>query len=222
MPRIPRIDISDTPYHIINRANGRQKIFSTEKDYQAFEAVLKEAKEKYDMRILAYCIMPNHWHLVLYPRCDGDVSRFMQWLTLTHTQRYNTAHNLVGYGHLYQGRYKSFLVQESEYLLQLCRYVERNPLRAKMVKKAEDWKWSSMKHRENNTHFLAEIPVEFPRNYLAWVNTPQPHEENLLMNIRHSLEKGKPFGSPQWTSDVVKKFKLETCLRGRGRPRKGT
>ena len=99
-------------------------------DYQQFEQVLHEARLRTGMRILAYCLMPNHWHLVLWPAADGTLSRFMTWLTLTHTQRWHASRSSAGAGHLYQGRYKSFLVQADEHLVSVCRYVERNPRRA--------------------------------------------------------------------------------------------
>src|SRR3989344_9525362 len=112
MGRPPRVAIGNVVYHVINRANSRMLIFKKDGDYQAFEQILEEAKEKYPMRILAYCLMPNHWHLVLYPTSDEDLPRFMRWITLTHTQRWHARYNNIGYGHLYQGRYKSFPVQK--------------------------------------------------------------------------------------------------------------
>jgi len=137
MPRIPRVDIKDEIYHVINRANARLPIFFNEKDYLLFDSILVEGKTKFDMRILAYCLMPNHFHLVLWPMEDGDLQRFMQWVTLTHTQRWHSQNKTIGTGHLYQGRYKSFLIQKDNHLLSAIRYVERNPLRAKLVTKAE-------------------------------------------------------------------------------------
>jgi putative transposase len=96
------------------------------------------------MRLLSYCLMPNHWHLVLWPRADGELSDFGHWLTLTHTQRWHAHYHNVGTGHLYQGRFKSFPVARDEHFLQLCRYVERNPLRAGLVRRAEAWQWGSL------------------------------------------------------------------------------
>ena len=87
-------------FHVLNRANARATIFEKPEDYAAFERVLKEALDRVDMRVLSYCLMPNHWHLVLWPRRDGDLSRFMGWLTLTHTQRWHAHHHTVGTGHL--------------------------------------------------------------------------------------------------------------------------
>lgn len=114
-------------YHVLNRANGRQALFDDDGDYAAFERVLSEAQKRIAMRLLAYCVMPNHWHLVLWPHRDGDLSRFISWLTLTHTQRWHAYRQTVGTGHLYQGRFKSFVVQTDEHLMTVCRYyVERN------------------------------------------------------------------------------------------------
>ena len=151
MPRVPRIDIGGHIYHIINRANGRKTIFHTKEDYIHFEKLLEEAKKKFNMRILAYVLMPNHWHLVLYPKHDGDLSVFMQWLTLTHTQQYHAKKKSTGHGHIYQGRYKSFLVGKDSYLLAVIKYIERNPVRAKLVKKVEQWQWGSGYRRLNGT-----------------------------------------------------------------------
>lgn len=224
MSRPPRIDIGTHLYHVINRANARMTIFKKEKDYHAFENVLTEAVERINMRLLAYCIMPNHWHMVLRPRKDGDLALFMQWLTVAHTQRWHAAHRTVGTGHLYQGRYKSFLVQKEDYFHKVCIYVEQNPLRAKLVKRAEDWKWSSLWRREKGTKeqqaLLSPWPEKIPREYLAWVNTLPKKQE--LDEMRYSIIRGKPYGGIEWTERMIKKFGLEATVRKRGRPRKGT
>jgi len=113
-------------YHVLNRANARMTIFENPHDYDAFERVLEEAVERTNMRLLAYCVMPNHWHLVAWPAEDGQLSRFTGWLTLTHTQRRHAHRHSTGSGHVYQGRFKSFPVQDDEHFLAVCRYVERN------------------------------------------------------------------------------------------------
>lgn len=224
MPRSTRIDIGNHCYHVINRANARLPIFFEEKDYILFENILEEAQKKFSMRILAYCLMPNHFHLVLYPKDDGDMGKFMQWLTLTHTQRWHQAYNTKGSGHLYQGRYKSFLVESDSHLLSVIRYVERNALRAKLVKKAENWNFSSLIRRlskdPKKKEVLAVWPIQEPADYLLWVNTQQPKEEEE--SIRVSIAKGKPFGGDAWVASMIKKFGLESTIRPIGRPKKGT
>jgi putative transposase len=127
-------------YHTLNRANARLTIFDDDGDFAAFEGILADAVTRYAMRLLAYCVMPNHFHLMLWPGGDGDLSRFMQWLTLTHIQRWHTHRHSTGSGHLYQGRFKSFHVQSDDHFLTVCRYVERNALRAKLVPQSEDWR----------------------------------------------------------------------------------
>ena len=128
MPRRLRFASGGYVYHVLNRAVGRNRIFAKTRDYEAFEEVLTEAKRRMPMRILAWSVMPTHWHLVLWPRGDGDLSEFMRWLTVTHTQRWHAAHNTAGTGPLYQGRFKSFPIEEDEHLLAVLRYVERNAL----------------------------------------------------------------------------------------------
>ena len=222
MSRIERVDVGNQIYHVINRSNSRVKIFDNDKDYKDFENILEEAKEKYNMRILAYCIMPNHWHLLLFPRNDGDLSKFMGWLTNTHTRRWHTSKKTIGHGHLYQGRYKSFLCQNDFHFLALVRYVERNAKRAKLVRQAQEWKWSSVWRRiygtENQKKVLSSWPVVMQSDYLKYLNEPQKEEEIDI--IKRSIIKNIPFGSDVWCNVIVKKFKLEQTLRGVGRPKK--
>jgi len=223
MPRTERVAVGGYIYHIINRANARVQIFHTEDDYRLFESILEEGKKRIDMRILAYCIMPNHWHLVLSPKQDGDLIQFMSWITNTHTRRWHVAKETIGGGHLYQGRYKSFLCEDDFYFLTLVRYVERNPKRANLVKKAEQWKWSSVWRRERGNEeqkkLLAPWPVLPPPNYLMWLNNPQTAKEEDA--IQRSITKSSPFGSDAWVTRIIKEFGLEQTLRSAGRQKNG-
>ncbi|MEY3784367.1 MAG: hypothetical protein RLZZ230_689, partial [Candidatus Parcubacteria bacterium] len=196
MSRITRVDVGDEVYHVLNRANARVQIFDNDTDYKQFEAILEEAVDKYNMRLLAYCVMPNHWHLVICPRNDGDMQLFMSWLSNTHTRRWHVSKNTVGQGHLYQGRYKSFLCQQDDHLLTLLRYVERNAKTANLVKKAEEWKWSSVWRRESGTieqkNILSAWPTEIPDDYLGLLNRPLSTKEDEL--LERCEEKNIPFG----------------------------
>jgi len=214
MPRSPRVDVANMVYHVINRANNRAKIFETDADYKTFEKILEDAVSLRDIKIISYCIMPNHWHIVFQTTRDGQLGEVLQWLTTTHVTRWNAFRNNCG-GHLYQGRYKSFAVETNNYLLELIRYVERNPMRAKLVTRAEDWKYSSLFKRKNNiVNWLSDTIVELPKNYDEWVN----EKEKNITTVRYSVNKGKPLGSEEWVFDVIKKFGLEITVRGRGRP----
>src|SRR5574340_98530 len=122
--RRPRIAPGGLVYHVLNRSVGRMKMFRTKRDFMAFERLLIEAHERRALRLLAYCVMPTHWHFVAWPREDGDLTAFFRWLAHTHAMRWRVAHHTVGYGHLYQARFKSFAVQRDEHLPSVCRYVE--------------------------------------------------------------------------------------------------
>ncbi len=224
MGRPQRIDIGGYIYHVLNRANARATIFSKDKEYQDFEQILFEAVEKFKMRLIAYHLMPNHFHLVLYPQHDDEIKKFMHWLTLTHTQRWHVNTKTIGHGHLYQGRYKSFLVETDSYLWALLAYVERNALRAKLVKSIKDWKWSSYYKRLNGTplqkKLLATDSIIWPDNYEKLLSLPE--EQEKLRTIRNSINRGKPFGCDVWTNRILKKFNLEITERKRGRPKKGS
>jgi putative transposase len=183
-------------YHVLNRANAGARIFQSPGDYQAFEQVLSEARRRLDMRILAYCIMPTHWHMVLWPRQNGDLSDFMSWLTTTHIRRWHAFRKSDGTGHLYQGRFKSFPVQEDAHFLTVCRYVERNPLWASLVVRAEDWRWGSLWRRVHGDAqaraILSEWPLPIPTNWVEWVNQPLTQVE--LNAIRKCVARGSPYG----------------------------
>lgn len=209
MPRQPRIALGDTVYHVLNRGNGRRTIFATEEDYHQFEALLLEAKELLDMRILAYCLMPNHWHLLLYPKKDKDLSEFMRWLTTTHARQYRVKTKSIGHGHLYQGSYKSFPVEADHYLTTLIRYVEQNPFRAHLVQKSQDWEYSSLHLRLYGTpkqkKLLSTLPTTLSQHYLKEVN--MLYNEDDLTDIRKSVQKGIPYGDEQWAKQFVEKKK---------------
>lgn len=224
MGRALRTDIAGHVYHVLNRANARTALFKKKSDYELFESILEEAVARQDMRLLAYCIMPNHWHLVVYPKKDGDLQKFVNWLTLTHTQRYHAAHKTIGHGHLYQGRYKSFLCEEDKHFTRLVRYVERNALRANLVSRAEYWRCGSAWRRTSGTSeqkkILSEWPVPMTKGYAKFLNEPQTEEE--LRALRRSISRGNPYGSEGWAEKVIEKFDLESTIRPRGRPRKGS
>jgi putative transposase len=206
---------------VLNRAVARDRIFQKDPDYLAFEKAIAEAHQRVAVRMLGYCLMPNHWHLVLWPEKDGELSEFMRLLTVTHTQRWHAHYHSAGTGPLYQGRFKSFPTQRDEHLLTVLRYVERNPLRANLVERAEAWRWSSLSLRR-----IAEVPrwllpVEqwpVPRrsDWLAWVNRPQHGKEQEA--IRLCLKRGRPFGSDAWIARTANALSLQSTLRPRGRP----
>jgi putative transposase len=220
MPRIARVAPGGLVFHVFNRSVGRVTLFRHQRDYQAFERVMLEAHRRFPIRILSYCIMPNHWHFVPWPQRDGQVTDFFRWLTHAHAMRWRVSHHTVGYGPLYQGRFKCLPVQEDPHLLTLCRYVERNPLMAGLVRRAQDWPWSSLWMRLNGSSEMKELlsdwPVQRPRHWIELVN--QPLSDRELERIRLSLKRGRPYGSDEWVRRTARRLGLQHTMRPRGRP----
>ena len=223
MPRRLRIASGGIAYHVLNRAAGRQDLFPKEGDYAAFIQVLEQTHKRLPIRILSYCLMSTHWHLVLWPEEDNELSEFLRLLTVTHTQRWHAHYHSAGTGPVYQGRFKSFPIQQDEHLLTVCRYVERNAVRAGLVERAERWEWCSPARRRRGAEpapWLLELkqwPVDVPRDWRAWVNRAETAAE--LDALRKSVKRSSPYGEAAWQRRTAKRLGLESTLRPRGRPR---
>ena len=223
MPRTVRCQPGGMVFHVLNRGNGRMPIFDKPADYAAFERVMLDVASHINMRVLAYCLMPNHWHLVLRSRETGDMGRYMQRLTVTHVRRWHEHRHSVGGGHVYQGTYKSFPVQNDEHFLAVCRYVERNAMRANLVDAAEDWQWCSLWRRDHPEVIdgvppLSSWPVARPAHWRRLVNRPQNSKE--INALRTSVQRGRPYGSAYWQKRTATRLGLESTFRPRGRPKK--
>ena len=237
MPRRKRVGCGGLVYHVLNRSVGRATVFHKDGDYEAFERVLAEAHARLPVRVLTYCLMPNHWHLVLWPAGDGDLSEFMRWLTVTHTQRYRAHYHSSGTGPLYQGRFKSFPVQadsgRGRHVLAVCRYVERNPLRAGLCDRAEGWRWSGLARADraggneplpwllSRSAWPADVPPDWP----AWVNAGGTEAERAaaaaeLLAIRACARRETPLGDEPWVRRTAEALGLLATLRPPGRPKK--
>jgi putative transposase len=207
-------------FHVLNRGVGRMRLFQKDGDFEAFERSIERTLETCPMRILAYSLLGNHWHFLLWPQRDGELAAFMQKLTITHVRNWQEHRRRVGYGHLYQGRYKSFPVEVDDHFYQVARYVERNPLRANLVRRAEDWQWGSLWRRvhgdRDDRRWLGKWPLARPRNWVDLVNQPQTDAE--LEAIRRSVTRGSPYGDTAWVKQTAKRLGLESTLRRRGRP----
>jgi putative transposase len=144
MPRTKRLFSDFGFYHVVNRGNERKQVFYSLADYRAFLSWVKEFKGIFDIHVIAYCLMPNHFHLLLSPKVGQNLSKFMHRLMTKQIPNFRKLHNSIG--HIWQGRYKPFPVQKDSHLITAMRYIERNPVRANLVENARDWHWSS--HRE--------------------------------------------------------------------------
>lgn len=216
MPRVARGLADGLIYHIINRGNGHQQVFHTEGDYHAFVDLMSEAKERHPVKVLAWCIMPNHFHLLVSPERAEDLSRWMQWFMTSHVRRYHRFHKSSG--HIWQGRYKSFIVQDDKHLLTVVRYIEGNPVRAQLVPSAKEWSWSSHLGRmDENNPKIDKMPINLPSEWTSFVDQPLTGGE--LDRISTSMQRQTPFGSPPWQMRICRELGLESTLKPKGRPR---
>ena len=195
MPRTARSSRGGYCYHVLNRGNARKTVFHKDGDFAAFVKLLKEAGERTPIRLLSYCLMPNHFHLVVWPPHDGDLSDYMMWLMTAHVRRYHQHYHSSG--HIWQGRFKAFPIQEDEHLLTVLRYGERNPIRANLVERAQDWRWSSASPRQGDEPALDPGPVPRGPHWLDYVNAPQTEAE--VKRLQACIQRGRPFGAMKWT-----------------------
>ena len=226
MPRPLRPIGEGLVYHVINRGNGRQPVFFKDGDYLAFLKALGDVKERKPFALYGYCLMPNHIHLLLRPE-GATVSRIVQSLLVSHTQRFHRNHGTCG--HVWQGRFKSPVIQDDDHLSCVLRYIEANPLRAGMVKQAGYYRWSSFAahgqgkgdeliDRVATYEALAGRPATRLRRWTAYVHQEPPEAE--LSAIRKSNETGLPFGETGWVRRLAERLDLDLTIRPRGRPRK--
>ena len=199
MARTHRLTTPNAVHHIVNRGNRKQVIFHKRGDYRAFINVLAEACSKFQMRLLAFCVMNNHWHLVVWPDENVSLSAFMHWLTTTHVRRYHKHYDLTGTGHLYQDRYRNRICQDEDGVVAVMRYVESNPLAAGLVKQVQDWRWSSHRVRleGDEQRLLAEGPVPLPENWTAYVNETTRRQRRAALDACKVTPEKETRGRPK-------------------------
>lgn len=195
MARQPRVDVGGEFYHVHNRANAKTLLFKSESDYRRFEALLIDSLTETGVACVAYVVMPNHWHLLLKTVNDGDMGRCMRALTQSHAQHMHIKNNTIGTGHVYQGRYKSHLVDTERYFLTVLKYIERNPVRAGLCESVVDWKWGSGFHRLTSSvrarYLDANLPLDLPLDYRTWLSDPSSNIDLDSLRIMLGVSKKK-------------------------------
>jgi putative transposase len=206
-------------FHVLNRAIQNTTIFNEPDDYGRFLELMATAVARFSVRTLSYCVMPNHWHLVLWPTNDDGLSPALQWLTGRHAEEWRRDRGTKGRGAVYQSRFKAIAVQDDRHLLVLCRYVERNPLRAHLVDCPEEWPWSSASPAANRSGRpeVAEWPVTRPAHWLAYLN--QPEVNPWLTEVRGAIARNEHFGNTSWRENVCRQLDWRSG-RGWGRPQR--
>lgn len=218
MPRRARSLQDGDYYHVLNRGSVRARLFYDPSDYEAFLRLLGETVRRFELPLLSYCIMPNHWHLVVRPATHSQLSRSLHWLTCTHAVRWCRVHERKGPGPVYQGRFKSIPVEAGRPLMRVCRYVERNAHAANLTERAEEWHWSSANQRLANRQSPALVAMEFliANDWLGTLNTPRKDRD-----VARAIRQSRPFGSKQWAAARVSAWGLsESGARGRPKARK--
>lgn len=227
MPRMGRVVLPHYPHHIVQRGHNRQVTFAERVDYERYVATLREFKEEYGVKVYGFCLMTNHVHLLLAPDAPGGIGKLMKRLAGRQTRHHNRLEGRSGT--LWEGRYKSSLVQREDYLLACCRYIELNPVRARMVEKPEDYAWSSCRYRlgHDSADWLDHDPCylgsgendnERQHRYRQFLHTAIPSGEWEL--IREAVQRGQLTGSTRFTDEVAAILGRRVERRGRGRPAK--
>ncbi len=226
MPRPNRAVDDRLVYHVTNCGNNRAPVFHDDDDYTAFLQSIIELKTRRPFELYGYCLMPNHVHLLIRT-FDTPISRVMQGLLVAHTHRHHRVHGSSG--HVWQGRFKSPVVQEDDHLMAVLRHVEANPIRSGLVSTAGEYPWSSFDAHGLGLpdesldpiaayDELAKTPAVRRRRWSAYVHeTPDPSE---LLGVRRSLQTGLPFGDTEWVEALGRRLGLDLESRPRGRPRK--
>ena len=230
MARPLRITVPNLPFHVLERGNNRQVVFRQEADFVYFLNLLRRYKKELRFKLYHFCLMPNHLHLVLESAIEGDLPKIMMRLTLAYSSYFNKRYG--GVGHVWQGRYKSSLIEKESYFIWCGLYVELNAVRAGLVSKPDGWRWSSYRpHAFGEIDPLTEGLIDINPYYLELGNTPRERQEKyqedvavvmkdeFLRDIRRRLDEGV-LGEEDFVNEAKERFKIGS-LRPRGRPRKG-
>ena len=222
MPRLPRTVFANIPHHVTQRGNRREDIFFTDEDRETYLLWLREYSDKHQVEVLAYCLMTNHIHLVVVPATDDGLQRLLKPLHMRYAQRINRARGWKG--HLWQGRFFSSPLDEA-YLWAAVRYVERNPVRAGIVRRAENYRWSSAPaHCGNRPDGLLNLESRWSKKFAviddwsAWLAEGDEAEE--IQILRQNVDKGLPCGNESFVRRLGKVVGRGLEFRPQGRPRK--
>ena len=222
MPRIARMIAVDFPHHVVQAGNNRSKVFSDEKDMLVYLGLLKKYTEKWVCPVLAYCLMPDHVHLLVKPGEDSSLAKTMQGITLCYTQYSNKKYNKSG--RLWESRYYSCIVDKENYLWTVARYIEQNPIRSGIVDKEEEYPYSSA--RAHITGMADKVlgeeifGEEGRREYVDFLHSHVSDEE--INKIRYSTRSNFPFGNETFVKVIGQSLGINLIKQPRGRPRKKT
>jgi putative transposase len=191
MPRSRRMACAGAVFHVVNRGVERRKVFFTDRDYQRFVSLLRDGKERAPVKVFGFCVMPNHFHIMIEPETKEALGAYMHWVTGRYAAEFRMRTDTRGLGHVFQQRYWSRPCDGVDSFFIMLRYVEANAHRSALVTRAEDWQWGSLCARQKgDSSVLDESPFELPGCWAALVNRPQLDRE--LAFARFKPKRGRP------------------------------
>jgi len=204
MARLPRLVLPGYPYHVTQRGNRRQQVFFESADYALYRDLLAEAAQRAGAEIWAYCLMPNHVHVIVVPSDADGLRRTFADAHRRYTGFINARHRWTG--HLWQGRFGAVVMDEA-HLAHAMRYVALNPVRARLVERAEDWAWSSVRAHlagEDDTLVAVHPALERYGDFAAFLGSPADYTESWQM-LRRAETTGRPIGAREWIEEIEKR-----------------
>jgi len=216
MPRIARVIAEGYPHHIIQRGNNKQAVFFDDHDRRFYLELLKKYSQECQSKVHAYCLMNNHVHILVTPQRNDSIAKTMQKLSLRFTQHINKKFKRTG--RLWECRFYSSLVDREEYLWSVCKYIERNPVRAKIVNNPTQYAWSSANKIGKNDMFESIWDESQKMEYSEYLNRPENEEQVCL--IRKNTHSGRPIGSAEFIERMSKILNIDLSTRPKGRPKK--
>ncbi|MDP2928476.1 MAG: transposase [Candidatus Omnitrophota bacterium] len=214
MPRVARIVAIGYPHHIIQRGNNRQPVFFDNEDRRFYLELLKKYSMECGNKMHAYCLMDNHVHMLATPQQDNSLARTMQKLSLRFTQYINKKYKRTG--RLWECRFYSSVVDREGYLWAVCRYIERNPVRAKIVNKPSQYYWSSANETHKSDIIESIWDKDQKQKYMDYLNSPE--DDGQIKDIRKKTYSGRPMGSVEFVNRIAKVLKIDLNVRPVGRP----
>lgn len=227
MPRLPRLSLAKIPQHIVQRGNNRLPSFFSSNDYQLYLEFLEEAAEKYEVMLHAYCLMPNHVHLLMTPETKNGISRVLQDLGRRYVRHINYRYGRTGT--LWEGRYHSCLVEGEKYIIKCYQYIESNPVRSRIVQVPQDYKWSSYHYNAladvdskltPHAEYLKLGKTRYRRCYAYKKIFASGLDNEVIHQIRESTQSNRVFGSEQFIDAVEAELSISIHKKRPGRPQK--
>jgi putative transposase len=218
MPRVARCLVDGAIYHILNRGNAKQEIYFDDQDYSHFLESTIQSKRQYNITVYAYCLMPNHYHFIVQAEVSSHIGQWIQLIMNKYNAYFRKKYKSIG--HIWQNRFKNFIIQNEDHLTVVMRYVERNPVEAGLTMSSFAWRWSSHQERHLNSKLSLcdQKNIPLPKDWTDYVDTPLHAMEQ--QKLKRSMKRQTPFGDDIWIEKICDELGMVNTLRSVGRPKK--